>query len=258
MRKTLATLFTPNEVIGPRLAWAVIAGWVAIFLAYWHLGKPAVIPSPLDVLGAFPNLWTEGGLGQELISSFTVNLEGMFFAILLSFPLAYLSLTPALRPLANGLAKLRFLSPAVFFMVLLFAFSTGHEIKVAMLVIGETFFLVTTMNGIIGSIQLYQIDDARTLRMSEWQTIWYVNIRGTLAQAIDAVRDNAAMGWSMLIMVEGIVRSEGGVGVMMLNQEKHVNFAEVYAIALAILLVGIGQDYLLGVVRKTVCPYAVN
>jgi NitT/TauT family transport system permease protein len=256
LSRLLRQLFTPNEVIAPRLGWLVIAGWVIVFLAYWNLGKPAVIPAPTDVLAALPALWTQGGLGQELISSFMVNLQGMFFAILLSLPLAYLSRTPAMAPLAHGLAKLRFLSPAVFFMVLLFMFSTGHEVKVAMLAIGETFFLVTTMNGIMEGIQLYQLDDARTLRMSEWQTVWYVNVRGTLAQAIDAIRDNAAMGWAMLVMVEGIVRSEGGVGVMMLNQEKHVNFAEVYAIALAILLVGIGQDYALSMVRKAVCPYA--
>jgi hypothetical protein len=77
--------------------------------------------------------------------------------------------------------------------------------------------------------------------------VWYVVVRGTLAQAFDAIRDNAAMGWSMLIMVEGFVRSEGGVGVMLINQEKHVNFAEVYAIAIAIVLVGIAQDYIIGV-----------
>jgi ABC-type nitrate/sulfonate/bicarbonate transport system permease component len=63
-------------------------------------------------------------------------------------------------------------------------------------------------------------------------SVWYVNIRGTLPQVIDAIRDNAAMGWSMLIMVEGFVRSEGGVGVLLINQEKHVNFAEVYALRL--------------------------
>ncbi|HVI42346.1 MAG TPA: hypothetical protein VM577_16960 [Anaerovoracaceae bacterium] len=112
------------------------------------------------------------------------------------------------------------------------------------------------MAGIVQNIPQYKFDDAKTLRMSERLSVWYVVIRGTVGEAIDAIRDNAAMGWSMLMFVEGVIRSEGGVGVMILNNEKHVNFAEVYALSLAILLVGIGQDYIIGQVKKVVCPYA--
>ena len=47
-------------------------------------------------------------------------------------------------------------------------------------------------------------------------------------------------------MVEGIARSEGGVGAMLLNQNKHFHLAEVFAIQLLILVVGILQDYGIG------------
>jgi NitT/TauT family transport system permease protein len=56
--------------------------------------------------------------------------------------------------------------------------------------------------------------------------------------------------------VEGVIRSEGGVGVMMYNMEKHVEFASVYAIVIVILAIGILQDWILGEVRKVMCPYA--
>ena len=51
----------------------------------------------------------------------------------------------------------------------------------------------------------------------------------------------------MLTMVEGISRSEGGVGAMLLNQEKHFHLAEVFAIQLMILAVGLLQDFGIGV-----------
>jgi hypothetical protein len=38
-----------------------------------------------------------------------------------------------------------------------------------MLALGETFFLVTTMIGVVQGIPAAQYDDARTLRMSEWR-----------------------------------------------------------------------------------------
>jgi NitT/TauT family transport system permease protein len=57
-------------------------------------------------------------------------------------------------------------------------------------------------------------------------------------------------------MVEGIVRSEGGVGVMLLNQSKHFRLADVFAIQFVILLVGLLQDFGIGLARRLVCPYA--
>lgn len=250
------TYFTPNEKVSARSAWFIIAAWFTVFLAYWTSTKPLVLPSPFDIVAALPGLWTTNGLGQEMIGSLLTSLEGLGLAILFAFPLAYLSRVPAFVPLADGFAILRFLSPAVFYVLLLFVLNSAHDVKVTMLALGEGFFLARTMIGVVRNIPEIRYDDARTLRMSEWQSVWYVNIRGTVAEAIDAIRDNAAMGWAMLMMVEGIVRSEGGVGVLMLNQEKHVNFAEVYAIAAVILTVGIAQDYILGAFKKSLCPYA--
>ena len=81
-------------------------------------------------------------------------------------------------------------------------------------------------------------------------------IRGTMAPALEAIRDNAAIGWAMLMMVEGIVRSEGGVGVMLLNlQDRRMDYAAGYGIILTIGMIGIGMDWLLREVRKEACPY---
>lgn len=112
------------------------------------------------------------------------------------------------------------------------------------------------MTGVVKNIPEYRFDDARTLNMSEWLSIWYVVIRGTVAEAIDCIRDNAATGWAMLMFVEGVIRSEGGIGVMIINQEKHVEWAALWALVLVVLGVGIVQDYIIGQVRKMACPYA--
>ncbi len=79
---------------------------------------------------------------------------------------------------------------------------------------------------------------------------------GTADKAFEVLRQNAAMGWMMLTMVEGISRSEGGVGAMLLNQNKHFHLAEVFAIQFLILFVGLAQDYAIGFLKRVVCPYA--
>ena len=65
--------------------------------------------------------------------------------------------------------------------------------------------------------------------MSEWRAVWEVVVLGTADKAFDVLRQNAAIGWMMLTMVEGIARAEGGVGAMLLNQSKHFHLAEVFA-----------------------------
>src|SRR4029079_16401550 len=101
-----------------------------------------------------------------------------------------------------------------------------------------------------------KLDHARTLRFSEWQVAWEVVVLGAADKAIELFRQNAAIGWMMLTMVEGIVRSEGGVGAMLLNQNKHFRLAQVFAIQIVILAVGLFQDYGIGILRRLVCPYA--
>lgn len=247
-------IFTPNFKVNPRTILYVITGWLIVIFGLWTAFKPTVLPSPLDVITALPGLWSDG-LGAELFSSLWVNVEALIISAAIGLPLSYLARVHLFAPACALCAKMRFLSPAVFFLPLMFLLQGGHEVKVALLVLSELFFLVTTMMGVVINIPEYRFDDARTLRMSEWLSVWYVVIRGTVAQALDAIRDNAAMGWSMLMFVEGTVRSEGGVGVMLINQQKHVNFAEVYAIALTVIIVGISQDWFIGQVKKAVCPY---
>ena len=128
--------------------------------------------------------------------------------------------------------------------------------KVALLVFGMSVFFVTSMLDVVLAIPKDRFDHARTLRMGEWRVVWEVVVLGTIDKAFDVLRQNAAIGWMMLTMVEGISRSEGGIGAMLLSQNRHFHLAEVFAIQLLILIVGILQDYGIGGIRRLVCPYA--
>lgn len=249
-------LLTPNEIVSRRTVGLIILGWIGVWLACWTLFRPAIFPSPADVLNSLPDLWFQDGLAQELLASFFVNLQALAISICISLVLAYLSVVPVCRPLALFVSKLRFVSPAAFLFILIVITSGGHELKLSLLTLGITVFFVTTMMGIVAAIPREQFDHARTLRMTEWQTVWYVIVRGTWDQAIDVIRDNAAMGWAMLTMVEGLVRSEGGVGVLILDQTKHLNLDATYAAAGSIIAVGLIQDFMLGQLKAWQCPYA--
>jgi NitT/TauT family transport system permease protein len=163
---------------------------------------------------------------------------------------------PVFRPLVAAISKGRFLSIVGFTFIFTLMVRDGHQLKLWLLVFAVTVFYITSMAAVVAAVPKAAFDHARTLRMSEWRVVWEVVVLGTASQAFEVLRQNAAIGWMMLTMVEGIVRSEGGVGAALLSENKHFRLEAVFAIQLVILAVGLVQDYAIGVARQVACPYA--
>jgi NitT/TauT family transport system permease protein len=252
----LAAIFAPNRVLSRATMRLLIAAQAGAALVFWWLSPLEVLPNPAEVVTALRGLWLEQGLGRELITSFTTNLEALAITLVISLVLSYLTVVPFFRPIGAAVSKGRFLGLIGLTFLFTLLVGGGHPLKVSLLVFGMTVFFVTSMIDVVAAIPKEAFDHARTLRMSEWRTVWEVVVLGTKDKAIELLRQNAAIGWMMLTMVEGIARSEGGVGALLLNQNKHFHLAEVFAIQLLILLVGILQDYGIGVLKRLVSPYA--
>jgi NitT/TauT family transport system permease protein len=252
----VAAAFLPNRAVSPTTLRVIIAVQIGIALLVWLNSPFKVLPRPGEVLQAVQSLWMTQGMGPELITSFRMNLEALGWTVLISLALSYLTVVPAVRPLVAAISKGRFLSLVGFTLVFTLVVGGGRPLKVSLLVFGMTVFFVTSMAAVVAAIPKADFDHARTLRMSEWRVVWEVVILGTAATAFEVLRQNAAIGWMMLTMVEGISRSEGGVGAMLLNQSKHFHLSEVFAIQFLIMFVGMVQDYGIGVLRRLCCPYA--
>lgn len=248
----IKTYFTPNSATPYR--GVLVAILTGLGLLSWQVLKASIFPSPLEVIAAMPVLWNDGIL-WDLFSSLWVCIEALILSALVGLPIAYLSRVPAVEPIATFLSKLRFAGSAVLYLPLLLT-TTPHNVKVMLLMFGELFYLVTTMQGVVLNIPAERFDDARTLRMSEWLSVWYVVIRGTVPDTLDALIVNNGMGLSMIMFVEGIVRSEGGVGVRLFEAERYTNYDGFFAIVVLIVLTGIASDWLLRQCKKAACPYA--
>ena len=255
MSERVAALL-PNRVVSRGTMRLIIVAQAAIFLLIWIMSPFKVLPQPDEVLTALRRLWMEEGLGQELITSFGLNFQALAIATLISLMLSYLTVIPFFRPLVGAISKGRFLSLVGFSLLFTLVVGGGRPLKLSLLVFGMTVFFVTSMASVVAEIPKEAYDHARTLRMSEWRIVWEVVILGTADQAFEVLRQNAAIGWMMLTMVEGISRAEGGVGAMLLNMNKYTMYAEVFAIQLLILTVGMIQDYGIGATKRLACPYA--
>lgn len=249
-----ASIFRPNSRPALRVLQLVFLVEGALVLLFWILSPFSILPSPMEIVGALGPLWRQG-LGKALEASIVLNLEALFWSTLISVGVAYLSVLPAFKPLGVTLSKMRFLSMMGVTFVFMLITGGGHALKLWMLTFGITVFYVTGTLEVVSSIPRERFDYARTLRMSEWRVMWEVVVLGTFHQMLEVLRQNAAIGWMMLTMVEGIVRSEGGIGAMLLNQSKYFHLAEVFAIQFVILGIGLLQDETLDFLGRLFFPY---
>jgi NitT/TauT family transport system permease protein len=251
----LGPALRPNQWVSRQTYLAIAAAWAVLVLLLWLFG-PGFFPTPGRVLGALRTLVTEGGLLGELLTSLTLFAEALVIAGLLSMGLAYLSVVPALRPIISALTKARFLSLVGLTFVFTMLVGGGHPLKLSLLVFGISAFLLTSMMDVVQAVPTEKLDHARTLRMGDWRVVWEVVILGQMGLAFDALRQNAAIGWMMLTMVEGIARSEGGIGALLIDQNKHFHLAGIIAIQIVFLVAGFFQDAFLAWLKSVLVPFA--
>lgn len=246
---------SPNAVVSKRAMQILVAGQIALFVLGWQSLTPAVIPKPGDVLESLVGLY-QSGVVAELMTSVTLFLESMFIATVFSLLLSYSAALAFFSPLANAWTKLRFMSVIGLPFVFTLFIGGGHALKLALMVFSVSVFMVTGMLDVLAAIPKEKYDLARTLRMGEWQVLWEVQILGRIDVMFDVIRQNGAMSWLLLPLVEGLVRSGGGIGVVLVTQNKQFHLADIFAIQLSILGLGVFQDFGIGWIKKTVCPYA--
>jgi NitT/TauT family transport system permease protein len=256
LKRALANLFLPNRVLDPALTFVVLFAWVLAAGIVWFSSPWETLPNPREVWGALGELWWQLGLGPELATTMKLIGHSVLLTVAVSMMLSYATVIAALRPAVVAVSKLRFLGLTGLVFPFTLLTGGGYELKVALLTFGMASFFVTSMAQVVIEIPREQFDHMRVLGASETRIVWEVVVLGTLDKALDILRQNAAMGWAMITMVEGISRADGGVGTLILNENKHFRLAEVYAILIVILLLGLAMDYLMGVLIRVVCPYA--
>jgi NitT/TauT family transport system permease protein len=250
-----STVFSPNQDHSYKTIYTMIALQVFMMLVVWQSMPRAIFPSFGEIFTAWGDLWADG-IVFNIIKSLWLNIESLTLATIISLSIAYLTVTEFFRPIAAAIGKLRFLSSAGLLYVFTMFATSNQELKVSLLTFSITVFLVTSMVDVVASVSKEQYDLARTLQMGPWRQVWEVVILGQADKAFVCIRQNAAIGWMMIVMVEGMVHSEGGVGPLLLDQDKHFRLSTIFALQFVMFFLGFAQDYGLGVLRGWFCPYA--
>lgn len=254
--KQVLQLFSPNQTISKRNLIIMIISQIALFLFYWIYFTPDLIPKPMGILKAWVDLAKNGGLIQETWVSVSLCFHALLISVIISAIIAYSTVIPFFKPIAFLMRVSRFLPMVGLSFVFTLMSTNGYDLKIKLLVFGMSVFIVESMISVVQSVTPNQYNHARTIFGNEWKVVYERVILGKAHEMINAVKQNFAIVWTMLTFAEGLVRSDGGVGAMMLNENKHLQLDSVFAIQVQLFLMGILIDYMFGVLKNTVCPYA--
>lgn len=249
-------LFTPNKAISKRTLYIMVVGQIATVLFFWSYSTSALIPKPMDILTAWKELAVTGGLVQELYASTKLCFHAILISVTTSVVMSYLTVLPFFKPAGFVMRKMRFLPMVGLSFVFTLMSTNGYDLKIKLLVFGMSVFILESMIVVVNSVSDIEYNHARTIFGNEWKVVWERVVLGKIHQMISAVKQNFAIAWTMLTFAEGLVRSDGGVGAMMLNENKHLQLDSVFAIQMSLFFLGILIDYSFGALRNFLCPYA--
>jgi NitT/TauT family transport system permease protein len=238
----------------------LIVIWIGLALLFWFLNPIKALPTPPEVIEAFGRMWrAQGsqGLIYNVYVTLKLNLVGLGYAAIISLVVAYLSVLPIFQPFNKMIQWLRYIPIVGFNLVFLTLFTIGWPMKVAMLTTGMSFFLVTSMTGVIASIPRMKYELGKVLGYNDRQVFYSVIMRPTLPAMIDMIAQNAAIGWVMITAIETYNRTEGGIGSQIYAYSSTNQLAEVYAYLIIIGAIAVLEDLFFALLKRSLFPYSL-
>jgi len=248
-------IFKPFENISKQTFTIMVLLQAAIALACWQLGADGLVPGPLKIGTALGQLITSRLLLDNILVSIVLTLKAMLFSILITLVFAYLSVIPFFNSIAQFIVKCRYLTLTGLIFVFTLLTKDGGQLKLSLLMSGIVPFFTTSFLSIILQIDKQEFELCQTLGYNRWQSLYEVIIVGKADQVLEIIRQNFAIAWMMITMVEGLSMSEGGIGTLLIKYNKYNDLPHVLALQAVVFIMGLCFDFLLGQLRYWLFPY---
>ena len=217
---------------------------------------PLILPSPMEVLHAFPRLHFEQELVRSAVTSFMRVTAGFTLAAIVAVPLGvYMATFPPIAAFFRPLALVGSYVPIVVFVPLTIAwFGLNETQKVAFLFIGCFVALLPLVIKSISDVPRAYLDVAVTKGASQWQLVRHVLFPVAQADIWDHLRGIYGVGWGWIILAE-IVNAEKGLGALIFISERRAHTASIFAVIIVIVGIAVACDQIWRFVGSLLFPY---
>lgn len=248
-------LFVPFGKVNKKVRFLVITFWVVLFVGLFELFHSKVVPPPSKIVGSLGDLLGSAGFYEDLVASLITTLKAMFYSILVTVLIVYASTVQFFQPLAEFVSKCRYLTLTGLVFVFTVISHDLAELKMYLLMFGIIPFFVTSFLSIVQATPPEERWKGYVNKKGRWGTLWEVIVIGKLDMLFEVMRQNFAISWMMITMVEGFAMSEGGIGTLMIKSNKYLDLGPVFAMLVVVLTLGLIFDYILSQIRNIFFPY---
>ena len=252
-----------REPVAQKRARGLAAAGLALFfgtwcvLSYTDLVPTTILPSPTEVLKAFPVLHFEEALVRSALMSLYRVLAGFALSALVAIPLGLLMGTyPQLKYFfAPVLDPLRFLPISALVPLFIVWFGIDDLQKIVFLFVGTFVYLLPLVVEAVENVDDVYLQTATTLGASPAQLVKHVLVPGSLPAIGEALRVMNGIGWTYVILAE-VINARYGLGALITVAGKRGHVDQIYALVLVILVIGIATDWIIREINTRLFAWA--
>ena len=246
-----------REAVSERHARALALAGLLTFLGVWAVLSYAdivptvILPSPTEVVRAFPVLHFEEALVRSAGWSFYRITMGFLLSALLAIPLGLLMGTfpPVRHFVAPILDPLRFLPISALVPLTIVWFGIEEKQKIAFLFMGTVVYLLPLVVEAVQGVDEVYLQTALTLGASRSQVVRHVLVPGSLPAIGEALRVLNGIGWTYVILAE-VINARYGLGALITVAGKRSHVDQIFALVIVILVIGVASDFLIRFVNR--------
>ena len=215
-----------------------------------------LLPTPTQVVRAFPELVQKDALFPNTFRSIWLNMQGYFWAVVLSIPIGFIiGLFPIFRGLfSRQVDAMRYLPLTALTGLFIIWFGIEDQMKIAFLAFGIIVYLLPVVVQRVDEVNDVYLKTVFTLGATDWQTIKSVYIPSVMSKLIDDIRVLTAISWTYIIIAE-LLNRQGGVGSLIYIKARQGQIEKVFGTLIVIILVGFIQDRLFVYLDRRLFPH---
>ena len=241
-----------------------------LLLLVWYIAtfsgnfiSPGILPSPISVIGAVPTLFSDYDLLNNIWYTIQLNMVGYIIAVVIAIPLGFII---GIFPLFNALFRkyfeaMRYLPLPTVSGIFISIFGLAFSMKSSFLAFGIFIFALPSVIGKVMDLQnpsnvkdnVY-IQTAKTMGMTNMQMFRYVYVPYVMEKVYDDIRSLVAISYTYVVIAESL-NKVGGIGAMIGTFTRQSRTPEIYALLFIIVMIGLLQDYIFGVMKPILYPH---
>jgi NitT/TauT family transport system permease protein len=149
---------------------------------------------------------------------------------------------------------IRYMPVAAFIPLAIVWAGTGDLEKVVIIFIGTFFQLILMIADNARNVPAAYLDVAYTLGGTRWGAVYKVLVPAALPGIFDSLRIAMGWAWSYLVVAE-IVAANRGLGFLIIQSQRYLKTAEIFAGIIIIGIIGLATDHLFRWLSRKLFPW---